>query len=417
MKARTALPKVFGALALLSACVFMPGTAAAAPQAVITPSLQPDTAVIAALAAVGPNQAVDLGTARIVGDFNDVARRFELHRTGPRGRDYSIKMVWAPDRGRALFAGANHGTPHRLNDVWEFDLDALAWILLYAPDNPRSYLGLGRDASDVEYRGGVLRTRRGGPAVVGHTWWGLTYHPGIRRLLWMNTWKPDFDKLIAQVGGDPATRYKGLPLWSFDPETARWEVIRTSGPAPQATFGGMLEYIDSLGDVVWHANNWQMRGTWRLDARNAHWQDLRATGKDDRFQNQAPSSEQVGYYDPVRDVLVVRRAAATFHFDVGQRTWVKVRSGHEGADDLPVGHDARTPFLYDPASGHGLLVDFSTDTIWAYDPDARTWSRTNPQGATMPSGQKRLAYIDPRHSVLVVIDGVRVWAYRYEPKR
>lgn len=382
----------------------------------VTPALERDVRVLEALAVLPPEHAIDLGSARLIGEFNEVARRFGLHRTGPRSRDYSIKMSWAPERGRALFVGANHAQPHRLNDVWEFDLGALAWVLRYAPDNPRSYLGLGDDVSDVEYRDGALFTRRGGPAVIGHTWWGLAYHPGIRRLLWMNTWVSDVDKLVTRMGGDPASRYKGLPLWSFDPETARWELLRSAGPAPRAIFAGLLEYIDSLGDVIWHANNWQSRGTWRFDARNMHWQDLDAEGQGGSFQSQAPAPEQVGYYDPGRDILVVQRGPATYHFDVKRRTWNKVRSEPKDSPEVPVGHDARTPFVHDPSSGHGLLVDFRANTIWAYDPDAHSWTRLTPQGPPMPQGKKRLAYFDPLHRVLVVIDGVRVWAYRHAPE-
>lgn len=405
--------RVLGPLACLLAGVLLQlGTAEASPAAV-TPALQEDGEVLARLAALQPNQAVSLGTARVVGDFNEVARRFRLHRTGPRGRDYSIKMVWAPERRRALFAGANHGQPHRLNDVWEFDLGALSWVMLYAPDNPRSYAGLGEDASDVEYRDGVLATRRGGPAVVGHTWWGLAYHPGIRRMLWMNAWSPNFDKLIARVGGDPATRYRGLQLWSFEPQTARWELLRTSGPAPRLAFAGMLDYVDSLGEVVWHANNWQMRGTWLFEAGRLQWRNLHANSASGDFQRQAPAPEQVGYYDSRRDLLVVQRGRSTYHFDVKQNTWTKVRSAPAESTEVPNGHDARTPFVYDPLSGHGLLVDFRSSTVWAYDPDSREWTRLAPDGAPMPGGKKRLAYFDSAHGVLTVISGVQVWAYRY----
>ncbi len=196
-------------LAFVGCC--LPITAQAASSVQATPVLQSDAAIVAALSALGPNEAAVLGKARLVGDFNDVARRFDLHRTGPRGRDYSIKMVWAKDRGRALFAGANHGQPHRLNDVWEFDLGALTWVLRYPPDNPRSYAGLGDDPSDVEYRNGVLATRRGGPAIVGHTWWGLAYHPQMRRLLWMNLWVSDLDKLVAQMGGSLIRATRACP--------------------------------------------------------------------------------------------------------------------------------------------------------------------------------------------------------------
>lgn len=407
---RRALGPLF---ACLLACLLLQlGTAAASP-AGVTPALQEDAEVLARLAALQPNQAVSLGTARLVGEFNEVAQRFRLHRTGPRGRDYSIKMVWAPERKRALFAGANHRVPHRLNDVWEFDLGALSWVMLYAPDNPRSYSGLGEDASDVEYRDGVLATRRSGPAVVGHTWWGLAYHPGIRRMLWMNVWSPNFDKLIARVGGDPATRYRGLQLWSFDPQTTRWELLRTSGPAPRLAFAGMLDYVDSLGEVVWHANNWQMRGTWLFEAGGLRWRNLHANAASADFQRQAPRPEQVGYYDPKRDLLVVQRGRSTHHFDVRQNAWTRVRSEPADSAEVPDGHDARTPFVYDPLSGHGLLVDFRSSTVWAYDPDSHQWTRLAPDGAPMPRGKKRLAYFDQAHGVLAVISGVQVWVYRY----
>jgi hypothetical protein len=80
----------------------------------------------------------------------------------------------------------------------------------------------------------------------------------------------------------------------------------------------------------------------------------------------------------------------------------------------PYGHDARSVMYHDPASGHGLLVQFQTNTIWAYDPDKTVWSKLAPEGDPMPTGNKRLAYFDPAAKVLVVIDGTLVWAYRYK---
>ena len=66
----------------------------------------------------------------------------------------------------------------KLNDIWEFDL-------------PRGYSDLRQDTSDVEFRDGILVTTRGGPAVIAHTWWGLTYGPRHKALLFMNTWVTD----------------------------------------------------------------------------------------------------------------------------------------------------------------------------------------------------------------------------------
>src|SRR5258708_7066094 len=66
----------------------------------VGPKLDPKPAVVEKLAALKPNHGVPLGQADVVGDFNDTARKYDLHRTGPRGRDFTIKMCWAPDRRR-----------------------------------------------------------------------------------------------------------------------------------------------------------------------------------------------------------------------------------------------------------------------------------------------------------------------------
>ena len=379
----------------------------------IEPALEPDPAVLRALARLERNQAVVLGNARVLGEFNQVARRFQLDRTGPLGRDYSIKMVWAPDRKRALFTGANHGGPHRLNDVWEFDLGALTWVLLYAPDNPRSYSGLGHDASDVRFENGVLITERGGPAVIGHTWWGITYDLPNRRLLFMNNWDTNQDAAVRQLGGDPADRYRGTPLWSFDPQRKQWELLRTPKPYPRAPFGGMLEFIPDLGGAIWHTNHWMMHATWLYQPRTGQWENLSANAATKDFASASPKTEQVGYYDPTRKIVISQRSDETFHFDVTTRQWSKVRSRPEGAEAWPNGHDAFAPMYFDPVSRHGFLVDFRTNVLWSYDPDSGRWAPLAPEGPPMPKGSKRLAYFDIDHGVLVVIDSTVVWAYRY----
>ena len=69
---------------------------------------------------------------------------------------------------------------------------------------------------------------------------------------------------------------------------------------------------------------------------------------------------------------------------------------------------------HDPVSGHGLSVEFKTNTLWSYDPDRRKWTKLAPEGDPMPTGKKRLAYFDPTHNVFVIIDGTTVWVYRYQ---
>jgi hypothetical protein len=380
----------------------------------VEPKLNPKSAVLEKLAALKPNQAVLLGRADVVGEFNDTARKYDLHKTGPKGRDFTIQMCWAPDRQRALFCGANHAVPHRLNDVWEFDLPSLTWAMLYAPDLPRGYTDLGKDTSDVEFKDGVLVTKRGGPAVIAHTWWGLAYDPSKKALLFMNTWVTDRKKAVTDLGGDPTDLYAGPPLWAFFPATGKWKAFKAAKPYPVAIFGGMLEYLPELGTSVWHANNWQMRGTWRHDFDKDTWTDLKANGGGKAFEAEAPEPEQIGYHDPKRKLLIVQRHHDTHHYDPKANAWKKVLTGNKDDDRSPFGHDARAVFCHDPASGHGLLVQFETNTLWVYDPDKTTWAKLTTEGDPVPKGGKRLAYVDPVRNALIVIDGTTVWAYRYQ---
>jgi hypothetical protein len=380
----------------------------------VEPRFAPKPEIREKLAALRPNQAVRLGTADVVGEFNDTAKKYDLHKTGPRGRDFTIKMCWAPERKRALYCGANHGVPHRLNDVWEFDLPSLTWAMLYAPDLPRGYTDLGKDTSDCVFQDGVLQTKRGGPAVVAHTWWGLTYDPQNKALLFMSTWVGDKKKMVADLGGNPEELYTGPPLWAFFPAEKKWKPFKSAKPyPPHAIFGGLLEYIPELGASIWHANNWQMHGTWRHDFETDTWKDLQANGGGEAFAQQSPAPEQIGYYDSGRKLLIVQRLHDTFHFDPRKLEWRKVITGDKDDGRTPYGDDARSVFHHDPLSGHGLLVQFQTNTVWAYDPDKIAWTKLAPEGEPMPTGNKRPAYFDAPSNALIVIDGTNVWAYRY----
>jgi len=239
-------------------CLLACGSASAADAPTVQQDalqVEQDAEVLALIDGLAGNQAALLPDARVVGLFNEVAKNHKLDRSGPRGRDYCKKMVWAPERRRALFCGANHAVPHRLNDVWEFDLGANAWIMLYAPDPSRSYTGLGKQVDGVTLQDGWLRSERGGPVRIGHSWWGIAYDAEQRKLYFMNTWVTKMDQAVERIGADPADRYPGPPLWSFDPATGRWEPIPSEEPWPRAIFGGMLEYIPEYDGLFWHGNN------------------------------------------------------------------------------------------------------------------------------------------------------------------
>lgn len=398
-------------LSRLGVCIYL-----SAYFCLIATYLTPLTCSANALESLLSNESALLGKASVTGEFNSVAKTFHLDVTGPRARDYSIKMVWVPSLEKAFFTGANHQSPHRLNDVWSFDLAAMEWHLVYGPDNPRAYRGLGSQTDDVRYQGGLLRTKRGGPAIIGHTWWGITYDPELKKLLFMNTWVTDPKKAISKLGKDPSKRYRGPPLWSFDPQLGTWQPIKTTKPWPKAPFGGFMEYIPELNGALWHSNNWQMMATWLYRSKENTWQNLEANRSTNDFRSQAPRPEQISYYDPVRKIVVAQSGRSTHHFDIATTTWSRVLKNKKEDINFPLGHDARSVIYYDQNSGHGLLFEFQRNTIWAYNPDKTTWRKLRPNGPPPPKGRKRLAYFDPSQNILVVIKGTLVWTYRYIKK-
>jgi hypothetical protein len=368
--------------------------------------------VTQSLAALRPNESVLLGTARVEGELNETARRFDLHRTGPRARNYCLKMVWSPRRKTAVYLGANHAVPHRLNDVWEFDLAAMRWTLLYGPDLPRDYKGLGPDASDVVFRDGILRTLRGGPAIIGHTWSGVTYDPKWDRVVFMNAWPADVDAAIARVGGNAVDRYTGPPVWAFDPNGRRWEPVKSPAPHPRPAFGGLMEYVPELGGSIWHMNNWRTRQTWLFDAVQNRWSDLRANRERGDFGQQAPGAEMVGYHDPVRRLLVVRAGARMHHFDTEGRRWETIEASSTDDRPVPDGHAARSFFVRVVTADRGVFFDSTSRALWSYDAGRRLWSPLSLTGPPPPKGQRSLCYADNERNVIVVIDDAQVWACR-----
>ena len=61
-------------------------------------------------------------------------------------------------------------------------------------------------------------------------------------------------------------------------------------------------------------------------------------------------------------------------------------------------------------------MPFQTNSVWAYNPDAVKWTKLAPEGDPMPTGGKRLAYLDPALNAVVVIDGTTVWPTATRPR-
>ncbi|MEX0704548.1 MAG: kelch repeat-containing protein, partial [Planctomycetales bacterium] len=338
------------------------------------PELRPDPEVAAILDRLGANECAALPLFKTAGDLNDEARRHGLDKNGPGMRDYCLKMAWMADRKRAIYYGANHGTPHRLNDVWEYDLPSNTWNCLYGPDPSK---GRGADYADVDWddvEDGVIRTRRGGPAIVPHSWWNMTYDPEMKAMLTVCSWSMSHPKLFQYLKNGKHQP----PLWAFYPEKRRWEPILESsfdGPKPAYENARAMEYVPELEGTVWTKS----AGMWLYSSRENSWKRISPASE---YGAGFPAREQVMVHAPDRKLLIAHdrrgegapsrgyEGAQTSHYDIEKNAWT-VAFESRTKDVPPPGFDARTNFVYDPVGRVCLLWDpFWTGSLWKYDPDS-----------------------------------------------
>lgn len=404
-------------------------------EAIVEPVLKPDPAILDKLAALGDNSSCILeGTKVMAEGLGDFAKgSHNMAKTGPSGRGYSAKMAWMSDRKRAFFCGASRQVPHCLNDAWEYDLAANTWVLLYVPDyNDVEAYGESAIAKAAEYdkqtlvlKDGWLRTKNGGPAEPSHTWWGLTYDPGIKAAIWhcrRGTTIRHKEKLAA-IGAKEEDLYTGPPMWAFYPYKKKWEPLPSAQPWPPKNwyFANSLEYIPELkGSVLQH-----QRQSWLFDADKKAWKELPA-------KSGWLPLESVVCWDPGRKMLIGHSGDPNPHKKEDAGKYVTVHNPlkdgvlsawdvgvYGGPPEMPLGHDAHTIMYFDVVGKVALLYERQTNAIWAYNPDEKKWTKLTPQGPTVAfnyvgGGEETVGYYDPERNVFVVIGHGRAWCYRYK---
>lgn len=383
----------------------------------LKPELKPDPKVMAELNALGENSSLLLPPVNTTGEMNEEVKRFGLDKRGPQPRNYCLKWVWAPDRKRAIFCGGNAGAPHRLDDVWEYDLPSNTWALLWTPDPDLERLGMAYAKGDpqsvgivesvAQVKDGVLMTKRGGPFDPVHTWWGFTYDPNTKAMFWV-------------MGNQNKVGYKfqdKLPwgkirLWAYYPYENRWEFIRPNEKSPPGQNASILEYIPDLNSVLWYTHSWVGDTTSLFNSTEKTWKEL--SGKKEMQDNpDYPGTEAVAAYDTKNQVLVVHLGGmtwqgkptpkCTYHYDVKANKWKKVLESSEG----PIGHDSVGPMVYDSVAQRCYIVQ---DGLWSYRVEDTKWEKLTPQGPPPPNG---MACYSPDQNVLMVDSGGgRVWVYR-----
>jgi len=423
-----ALVKIKLAATVLCAAAVVGGGGAATVQALVgsrAPALMalaPDPEVVKIIDSLGEGCSAYLPPVRTAGDLNEITAKYGMNKIGPNGRDYSIKMAWMPDRKRAIFYGTNYWYPHRLNDVWEYDLPSNTWVCLYGPD--RSKKDKAADWDDTVLAGGVLRTRRGGPALLANTNWQLTYDHRRKAMLWLCGWRKAPQEFKNRW---PAYSVKGkttIPVWAFYPAERRWEFILSKPcPSMEGRRSAALEYVPHLGAVAWPSG----RTTWVMDSRTGAWRDLEATGSGGRKLGAGDAEghdfEAVTAYAPDRQLLISAGSAGganakenngrTNVYSFRTNTWRKVAEG----PDVPAGCTHATSFAYDPVGGVCLLrgpLGGENRGAWAFDVATFKWTKLAPKGPPPPAEGKTIGYYDPERNVWVLKYGAKTWVYRHK---
>ncbi len=448
-------PGLSGAL-LAAALVLGPvgGVCLAAPY-------EDDPAVTALLEGMGDRESLLLPPVRVQGTNLPIAG---MERHGPGQRDYCNKMSYVASRQTALYAGGNHQSPHRMNDVWEYHLGSNTWHQLYAPDGGNAgrhktahFLTTGKLARDplavlsekeleqvdayrrwwsanVVFQDGHLATTRGGPIMPSHTWDGICFDDRAQKLIWGAGASSGGElRTHAFFSGTPLSELKELadptytPMWQFDAERRQWAHYRTHRPrAALRGMGGTLTYLPDLGKSIWYVAAQNVTPPafemWLFDAVADEWTELKPNGgksirtlaTKDRV---APPSEQQAAYSPRHRKLVAVLGSDTFVYDVAANEWKKAVT-----DPRIHAHDAKSIFVYDshadvfllayPPHGKGNALQLA-----AFSLATGTWELIRPSGPAIPRVQygNYAGYYDIQRNMLVIHgrNSDRFWAYRH----
>ncbi len=436
LKRQTQVPVVMAMfLAIMATAVAMAGegTAAGKGPGPVKPELPPDPAVMKILDALGENQSALLPPLKTHGEFSADQKQWRHDKVGPTRRDYCLKWVWEADRGRAAFCGGNAGVPHKLNDVWEYDLASNTWVLLWEPDpdtnrvrhmkpeEAKAYLD---SFVTVDKETGEIMTKRGAPFDPVHTWWGLTYDPELHAVLWVMGNHHLHDKFMGmhpelqadyKLGG-----FHKMRMWAYYPYEHRWQFMPVPADMPELhkTGAAILEYIPELKGSLWYASTFMQTAVFRSNDRSwGSFTKLAPNSQTWAKMTDFPAMEAVAAYDSASKVLVACRGGdkvrdaliptKTYHYHPETNKWEKVGEIEAG----PAAADNKTGMTYDSATGQCYIV--GNGELWSYRVADRKWQKLVPDGPPAPSRFQLLSCYNPRFNVLMADAGSgQIWVYR-----
>jgi len=403
---------------VLSASVALAAEPAAVAPTRVEPELAPDKDLLARIEALPDNTWLKLPPVKTVGDLAWLKGDPDYLRDGPRVRDYCNKMVWAPERKRALYCGGGHNI-HPYNDVWEFDLAANTWACLYGADPVPPRTKPGEEEKAVAWykehavlKDGSVRTPRGAPLRPCHTWWSFAYDSDRRLMLFLESHKGFFGvdkaslaKALGLDPNDPLLRTYGSGpgeawLFTFDPAKREWKEVLTK--VPKAYESACLEYLPDRRTVWWLSGK-----TYRLDAAKGEWIACPAS-------KAGPGAGGETAYDPETRKLVATVGLKTWIFACDEERWSLAQ---ENAPDG--GYVPASTFCYDTAAK--LFVLYTNlgakdkpsvgPRLRLYNLQENKWTDPAPQGEAPKMGNVA-GYYDPARNVTVVYGSRETWVYR-----
>ena len=408
---------------------------AAAVDSVIRPPIptpDDDPAIVAMITALKPGEATVLPAVRVLGVSDALKSRFLR---GPVLRDFSNRMVWAPDRLTAIYAGGNHCAPHRFNDVWEFHLPSNTWQPLFEPTGGdhcsivklmasvletfdwtagwtppaekkddavrlRAWL----DDVGLSMALGVIHLSRpfNAPFNPSHTWETLVYDPIHRRMLWplrpsSSQWGGPSDlskRLMGWAHGlsaeDVEKRFdrRNTEMWFFDPKDRTWNVYRApegetevatfvdSGTAVVSLLDGRFVSFSTVTSGTQSQNAFSAGPQMRLwDARSDKWSKIGAGFFEAYKAKRAPRSESHILYSPTLDALV--SAGRDINGAPASFLFSMSSDKWESRSAPPiVAHDSQSNFVYADDIDRFILVNpvRSQDSVYIYSAANDTWN-------------------------------------------
>ena len=384
----------------------------------VEPELAPDKDLLGKIEALPDNTWLRLPPVKTTGDMGVLNKDPDFKRLGPFVRDYCNKMVWAPDRKRALYCGGGHNV-NPYNDVWEYDLPSNTWVCLYGAD-PVPAPGYAKITPEerVEWykahavlKDGVVRTPRGAPLRACHTWWSLAYDSDRRQMLFLESHKGlvflDKAQLAKALGLDPKdpllnTYGSGAGeawLFTFDPNKRTWGEVLTK--VPKAYESACLEYLPDSKTVWWHSGK-----TYRLDAAKKEW-PVYPNAKTN------PGAGGETAYDPESKKIVATVGQQTWVFSCEGGSWTLAQDKATDGGVVPA-----STFAYDTVAKqfvlytHLKLADGTAEPrLRLYDLKENKWTDPKPQGE-LPKIGNVAGYYDPERNVTVIYSNSQTWVYR-----